>query len=68
MQLQVSTKQIDTPRYRVVRGFEGRLIRVDIPKAQEAIRHAMMIRGKQRCESDEARNEPISLYVTKSAL
>ncbi len=64
MQLQVTTKQIDLPRYRVVRGFEGRLVRVDIPKAQEAMRHAMMIRGEQRRASDEARNELISIHVT----
>ena len=62
MQLQVSTKQIDSPRYCMVRGFEGRLVRVDIPKAQEAIRHAMMIRSKQRRASDEARNDFVSVH------
>lgn len=63
MELQtVNTKQIDLPLYRVVHGVEG-LVRVDITKAQEAMRHAMMIR-KQRRASDEARNELIGFHAT----
>jgi hypothetical protein len=66
MQIQVrNTKQIDLPRYRLIRGFEGRLVRVDIPKAQEAIKHAMMMRGKQRRASDEARNVFVSIHDTQ---
>ena len=59
----VNTKQIYLPHYRVVRGVDG-LVRVDIAKAQEAMRHAMEIR-EQRRASDEARNELISSYATR---
>ena len=59
----VNTKQIYLPHYRVVRGVDG-LVRVDIAKAQEAMRHAMMI-CKQRRASDEARNELISSHATR---
>jgi hypothetical protein len=50
----VTTKQIELPHYRVVRGFE-RLVRVDIPKAQKAMSYAMVVREKRRA-SDEERN------------
>jgi hypothetical protein len=59
----VKTKQIYLPHYRVIRGFDG-LVRVDIAKAQEAMRHAMEIR-EQRRASDEARNELISSHATR---
>ncbi len=64
MELQtVNTKQIDLPRYLVVHGVES-LVRVDITKAQEAMRHAMVIREQCRV-SEEARNERISFHVTR---
>jgi|APDOM4702015248_1054824.scaffolds.fasta_scaffold777187_1 predicted NUDIX family phosphoesterase len=58
----VTVNQIELPRYRVVRGFEG-VVRVDIPKAQEAMKYAMVLREKRRA-SDEERNKLIGSHAT----
>jgi hypothetical protein len=36
------------PRYQVIRKPDGRIVRVDIQKAREAMRHAMILHAKQR--------------------
>jgi hypothetical protein len=36
------------PRYHVIRKPDGRIVRVDIQKAREAMRHAMILHAKQR--------------------
>jgi hypothetical protein len=53
-----TTNQLELPRFRVVRGFEG-IVRVDTLKAQNAMRHAMVMREGRRA-SDEERNRLIS--------
>ena len=58
MQLNIVT----IPRYRVVRGF-GRLVRVDISKAQEAMKFAMEKREDRR-SSDEGRNQLTGSHAT----
>jgi hypothetical protein len=55
--------QIELPRFRVIRGFAG-VVRVDIPKAQRAMRHAMAVREARRA-LDEERNKLINLHGTK---
>jgi hypothetical protein len=62
MQLQkVTVQHIKLPRYRIVRGFDS-VVRVDIPKAQEAMRYAMGIRENLRA-LDVERNELIGLHA-----
>ena len=64
MQLQkVTAKKIESPRYRIVRGFDG-IVRVDIAKAQEAMRYAMEIRENRRA-SDVERNQLLDFHATR---
>ncbi len=64
MQIQkVTTKQIGSSRHRIVRGFGG-IVRVDIPKAQEAMRYAMEVRENRRA-SDVERNQLIGFHATR---
>ncbi len=58
-----TTNQIELPRFRVIRGFDG-VVRVDIPKAQRAMRHAMAVREARRA-LDEERNRLINPHVTR---
>jgi hypothetical protein len=64
MQLyKVNVDQIKLHRYRVVRGFE-RVVRVDVPKAQGAMKYAMEIREDRR-SSDEERKKLIGLHAKR---
>jgi hypothetical protein len=64
MQLdRVTVNLIELPRYRVVRGFE-RIVRVDVPKAQGAMKYAMEIREDRR-SSDEERKQLIGSHVER---
>lgn len=64
MQLsRVTVNPIELPHYRVVRGFK-RIVRVDIPKAQEAMKYAMEIREDRR-SSDEERKQLIGLHAER---
>jgi len=40
--------QASSPHYRVIRMSDGRLIRVDVQKARKAMKHAMILRAKER--------------------
>jgi hypothetical protein len=62
MQIQdIIKSQAEPSRYRVIRGFEG-IVRIDISKAHEAMKHAMEVRKKLR-EADAERTEFISSHV-----
>ena len=43
-----SQSQGKLPRYYVIRKPGGRIVRVDIQRAREAMRHAMILHAKQR--------------------
>jgi hypothetical protein len=58
-----TTNQIELPRFRVIRGFDG-VVRVDILKAQSAMKHAMVVRQKLRA-LDEERNKLINSHGTR---
>ncbi len=55
--------QSASPRYRVIRGTEG-VVRVDIQKAQEAMRHAMEVREHLRSQDIE-RNKFIRSHAAE---
>lgn len=59
----VVSQVVDLPRFRVVRGAEG-LVRVDIRKAQEAMKHAMVVRKSCRANDDE-RNTLVRSHVAR---
>jgi hypothetical protein len=57
-------ERLSQPHIRVIRGFDGIVRQVDVSKAREAMKHAMIVRESRRV-TDEERNIIISSHATR---